>query len=270
MDALKRHHVRVSGTGPQAIVFVHGFGCDQHMWRLVAPAFEAAYRVVLLDLVGAGNSDLAAYDPARYSTLAAHAEDVREVLQALDLHAVVYVGHSVSAMIGVLAAIQEPARFARLVLVAPSPRYINEGDYVGGFEPADIDELLEAMDSNYLGWSAAFAPVIMAHPDQPELAAELANSFCRTDPAIARHFAGVTFRGDERADLRRVRTPTLILQSARDLIAPLSVGTYLHEQLAGSQLVVMDTAGHCPHMSAPQATIAAIRTYLQSQGPLPA
>jgi len=269
MDALKRHHVRVSGTGPQAILFVHGFGCDQHMWRLVAPAFEAAYRVVLLDLVGAGNSDLTAYDPARYSTLAAHAEDVREVLQALDLHDVVFVGHSVSAMIGVLAAIQAPARFAQLVLVAPSPRYINEGDYTGGFEAADIEELLEAMASNYLGWSMAFAPVIMGQPDQPELATELANSFCRTDPAIARHFAGVTFRGDERADLRRVSTPTLILQSARDLIAPLSVGTYMHQQLAGSQLVVLDTTGHCPHLSAPQATIAAIRAYLHSQRSLP-
>jgi sigma-B regulation protein RsbQ len=263
MDVLKRHRVSVSGTGSQALVFVHGFGCDQHMWRLVAPAFEADYRVVLLDLVGAGGSDLTAYDPARYSTLAAHAEDVREVLQVLDLHDVVFVGHSVSAMIGVLAAIQEPARFAHLVLVAPSPRYLNEGDYRGGFEPEDIEELLEAMDTNYLGWSAAFAPVVMANPDQPELAAGLANSFCRTDPAIARHFAGVTFWGDNRADLRHVRTPALILQSARDLLAPLAVGTYLHEQVASSQLVVLNTSGHCPHVSAPQATIAAIRTYLQ-------
>ena len=262
MNALQRHHVRVSGTGSQAIVFVHGFGCDQHMWRFVVPAFEAAYRVVLLDLVGAGHSDLTAYDPARYSTLAAHAEDVRAVLQALELHDVVFVGHSVSAMIGVLAAIQEPARFARLVLVTPSPRYLNDGDYTGGFEAADIDELLDVMDSNYLGWAAASAPVIMAHPEQPALAAELANSFCRTDPAIARHFAAVTFRGDERAELPRVRTPALILQSARDLLAPLSVGTYVHEHLAGSELVVLDTTGHCPHLSAPQAIIAAIQAYL--------
>jgi sigma-B regulation protein RsbQ len=217
---------------------------------------------------GSGNSDLTAYDPVRYSNLAAHAEDVREVLQALDLHDVVFVGHSVSAMIGVLAAIQEPARFARLVLVAPSPRYLNEGDYQGGFERADIDALLAAMDSNYLGWSAAFAPVVMANPDQPALAAGLTNSFCRTDPAIARHFAEVTFLSDNRADLRHVRTPALILQSARDLLAPLAVGTYLQQQLAGSQLVVLNTSGHCPHVSAPQATIAALRTYLPAVSPL--
>jgi sigma-B regulation protein RsbQ len=270
MDVLKRHRVSVSGTGFQALVFVHGFGCDQHMWRLVAPAFEAEYRVVLLDLVGAGGSDLAAYDPARYSTLDAHAEDVREVLRALDLREVVFVGHSVSAMIGVLAAVQEPTRFAHLVLIAPSPHYLNTEDYTGGFEPEDIAELLEAIDTNYLGWSAAFAPVVMANPDQPELAAGLANSFCRTDPAIARHFAGVTFLSDNRADLRYVRTPSLILQSARDLLAPLAVGTYLHQQLAGSQLVVLNTSGHCPHVSDPEATIVAIRAYLQAAHALPA
>jgi sigma-B regulation protein RsbQ len=270
MDVLKRHRVSVSGTGSQALVFVHGFGCDQHMWRLVAPAFEAEYRVVLLDLVGAGGSELTAYDPVRYSTLAAHAEDVREVLQALDLHDVVFVGHSVSAMIGVLAAAQEPARFAHLVLVAPSPRYLNEGDYTGGFELDDIEELLEAMDNNYLGWSASFAPVVMANPSQPELTAELATSFCRTDPAIARHFAGVTFLSDNRADLRHVYTPALIMQSARDLIAPLAVGTYVHEQLAGSQLIVLDTTGHCPHVSAPHVTIAALRAYLEAVRPIPA
>jgi sigma-B regulation protein RsbQ len=263
MNVLKRHRVSVSGSGAQAMVFVHGFGCDQHMWQLVAPAFEAQYQVVLLDLVGAGGYDLTAYHPARYANLAAHAEDVCEVLQALDLKDVIFVGHSVSAMIGVLAAAQEPARFARLVLVAPSPHYLNEGDYTGGFEPADIDELLDTMDSNYLGWSAAFAPIVMANADQPQLAASLANSFCRTDPAIARHFAGVTFRSDNRADLRHVRTPALVLQSARDRIAPLAVGAYVHAQLAGSQLVVLNTTGHCPHISAPQVTIAAMRAYLQ-------
>ncbi|MBG8555434.1 alpha/beta hydrolase [Hymenobacter sp. BT594] len=269
MNALQRHHVRVSGTGHQVMVFVHGFGCDQQMWRLVAPAFEAEYRVVLLDLVGAGNSDLTAYAPARYSTLAAHAEDVREVLEALDAHEVIFVGHSVSAMIGVLAAAQEPTRFSRLILVGPSPHYLNEAGYPGGFELGDIEELLEAMDSNYLGWSAAFAPVVMDTPDQPALTAELTNSFCRTDPAIARHFARVTFLGDNRADLPGVRTPALILQSARDLIAPLAVGAYVHHQLAGSKLVVLNTSGHCPHVSAPEATVAAMRGYLQETHPLP-
>lgn len=268
MTVLQRNNVRVSGVGQRALVFVHGFGCDQHMWQLVAPAFEDRYRVVLLDLVGAGQSDLTAYDPARYGTLAAHAEDVRAVLHALDLPEVVFVGHSVSAMIGVLAAIQEPARFARLVLVVPSPRFLNEDGYVGGFEQADVEELLAAMDDNYLGWSGALAPVIMSHPDRPELAAELTASFCRTDPTIARHFARVTFLGDNRADLGRVSTPTLLVQSARNALAPLAVGAYLHEQLAGSQLVVLDTSGHCPHLSAPHATIAAIDQFL-SPTPLP-
>jgi sigma-B regulation protein RsbQ len=270
MNVLKRHHVNLSGVGAQAIVFVHGLGCDQNMWRLVAQAFEAEYRVVLLDLVGAGNSDLTAYNPARYGSLAAHAEDICEVLQALDLQNVVFVGHSVSAMIGVLAAAREPARFARLVLVAPSPRYLNEGDYAGGFELVDIEGLLEAMDSNYLGWAVEFAPVIMDNPDRPELTAKLSSSFCRTDPAIARHFAEVTFLSDNRADLSQVHTPTLVLQSARDVIAPLAVGAYVHKQLSDSQLVVLNTTGHCPHLSAPQAIIAALKAFLQVALPLSA
>jgi sigma-B regulation protein RsbQ len=262
MTVLQRNNVVVSGVGSQALVFVHGFGCDQHMWRLVAPAFEDRYRVVLLDLVGAGQSDLLAYDPVRYSSLAAHAEDVRAVVHALGLHAAVFVGHSVGAMIGVLAAIQEPALFARLVLVAPSPRFLNEDGYVDGFEPADIEELLEAMDDNYLSGPGVLAPVIMDHAEQPELATELKTSFCRTDPTIAQHFARVTFLGDNRADLCRVATPTLLIQSARDALAPLAVGIYLHKQLAGSQLVVLDTSGHCPHLSAPPAIIATINQFL--------
>lgn len=262
MTVLKRNNVNITGAGEQAMVFVHGFGCDQNMWRLVAPAFEDRFRVVLLDLVGAGKSELAAYDPARYSTLAAHAEDVREVLRELELERVVFVGHSVSAMIGVLAAIQEPARFERLVLVAPSPRYINDKGYTGGFEQSDIDELLEAMDSNYLGWSGAITPVIMGHPDKPALTAELNASFCGTDPDIARHFARVTFLSDNRADLPRLYTPTLILQCLQDIIAPMAVGAYMQQQLPSSQLVVLDTSGHCPHLSAPQATIDAINRFV--------
>lgn len=258
MTVLQRNNVVVSGVGSRALVFVHGFGCDQHMWRLVAPAFEDRYRVVLLDLVGAGQSDQLAYDLARYSSLAAHAEDVRAVLHALGLHEVVFVGYSVSAMIGVLAAIQEPGRFARLVLIAPSPRFLNDGSYRGGFELADIEELLEALDDNYLGWSGALAPVIGGCTERPELKASLG----RTSPAIAQHFARVTFLGDNRADLCRVVTPTLLIQGARDALAPLAVGDYLHKQLAGSQLVVLDTSGHCPHLSTPYATIAAINQFL--------
>lgn len=246
------------------MVFVHGFGCNQQMWRLLAPDFAAAYRVVLLDLVGAGHSDLAAYNPVRYNSLAAHAEDVVEVLHALDLHDVVLVGHSVGASIAMLAAIAEPERVAQLVLVAPSPRYLNDVGYCGGFEPADVHELLADMSNNYLGWSGNITPVIMGHADRPELAAELNTSFCNTDPVIARHFARVTFLADNRADLSLVRTPSLILQCAHDALAPLAVGTYMHRQLPGSKLVMLDTSGHCPHLSVPQATSAAIQQFLRS------
>jgi sigma-B regulation protein RsbQ len=264
MDVLKRNNVTVSGSGEQAMVFVHGFGCDHHMWRLVSPAFEDRYRVVLLDVVGAGQSDLTAYDPARYSTLDAHAEDVLAVMQALNLHGAVYVGHSVASMIGVLAAIQEPTRFSRLVLVAPSPRYLNDVGYNGGFDQADIDELLDTMDNNYLGWSVAITPVIMGHPERPELSTELNTSFCHTDPTIARHFARVTFLSDNRADLPLVQTPTLILQCTQDVLAPRTVGAYMQHHLPGSELALLDTSGHCPHLSAPQATIAAIDLFLSS------
>ena len=269
MDILGRNNVKVFGAGERTVVFVHGFGCDQSMWRLVAPAFADRYRVVLLDLVGAGQSDLTAYDPARYSTLEAHADDALAVLHALNLSAVALVGHSVSAIIGMLAAIREPERFAGLVMLGPSPHYLNEPGYAGGFERADIDELLEVMDSNYLGWAGDFAPVVMGAPEQPALREELSASFCRTDPAIARHFARVIFLGDNRADLPRLRTPTLVVQSAHDAIAPRAVGTYVHQQLPGSQLVVVNTTGHCAHLSAPRETIAALAPFLDAL-PMPA
>ncbi|MGZ4616504.1 MAG: alpha/beta fold hydrolase, partial [Actinomycetes bacterium] len=213
MDVLARNNVTVSGRpdGPP-MLFAHGFGCDQNMWRFVAPAFEDTHRVVLFDHVGAGGSDLSAFDPDRYSDLRGYADDMLEICEALRLKAVVFVGHSVSAMMGVLAAAREPERFESLVLVGPSPRYIDDVDYVGGFTAADIDGLLESLDSNYLGWSSAMAPVIMGNPDRPELGAELTNSFCRTDPLIARHFARVTFTSDNRSDLAAVQVPTLILQ----------------------------------------------------------
>ncbi|MDF7812062.1 alpha/beta hydrolase [Hymenobacter sp. YC55] len=262
MDILKRHHVSISGAGTQTMVFVHGFGCDQRMWRRVTPAFESNYQVVLLDLVGAGKSNLKAYDPERYSSLVAHAEDVLAVLRHLHLHDVVVVGHSVGATIAMLAAIEEPARFRQLVLVAPSPRFINDVGYHGGFERSDIEELLAAMNDNYLGWSSTITPVIMGHPDRPELATELNNSFCSTDPTIARHFARVTFLSDNRADLPLVQTPSLILQCANDALAPLAVGKYMHQQLPDSELVIIDTSGHCPHLSAPEATISAVSRFI--------
>lgn len=244
-------------NGP-VVLLAHGFGCDQNLWRLVAPVLAADHRVVLFDHVGAGRSDLAAWDPDRYSTLHGYAEDVLDICADLDLRDVVLVGHSVSAMIGVLAANREPERFARLVLLTPSPRYLDDGDYRGGFSPADIDELLESLDSNYLGWSAAMAPVIMGNPERPELGQELADSFCRTDPTIASVFARTTFLSDNRADLAQVSVPTLVVECAQDVIAPREVGAYVHARIPGSRLVTLDATGHCPQLSAPEATIEAI------------
>jgi sigma-B regulation protein RsbQ len=265
MDVATRHHVVVRGRvdGPP-MLFAHGYGCDQNMWRYVAPAFEDDYRVILFDHVGAGRSDLTAYDPDRHGSLAGYARDVLEICRELDLHDVVFVGHSVSAIIGVLAAIEEPERFAKLVLVGPSPCYIDDGDYTGGFTPTDIEELLESLDSNYLGWSTAIAPVIMGNPDRPELGAELAESFCRSEPTIARRFAHVTFMSDNRADLPRVTVPTLVLQCSNDVIAPVSVGEYVRDAIPGAQLVLLDATGHCPNLSAPEATTAAIAAFVRT------
>lgn len=263
MNTLLRSNVTVSGNpAGQPMVFAHGFGCDQNMWRLVAPAFEDRYRVVLFDHIGAGKSDLSAYDRGRHSSLDGYAEDVLEICAALELERVVLVGHSVSAMIGVLAAIREPERFEKLVLIGPSPCYVDEDGYVGGFSRADIDELLESLDSNFLGWSSAMAPVIMGNPDHPELGEELTNSFCATDPEIARQFARVTFLSDNRLDLARVGTPTLVLQCSDDPIAPRPVGEYVHDRLPNSSLTQLNATGHCPNLSAPEETVAAIEAFL--------
>ena len=263
MTALRRNNVTVHGRPDgRPMLFAHGFGCDQNMWRFVWPAFAEDHRVVLFDHVGAGGSDAAAFDRDRYATLDGYAKDVLEICEELELSDVVFVGHSVSAMIGALAAAEQPERFARLVLVGPSPRYLNDEGYVGGFDRADIEGLLESMESNYLGWSSAMAPVIMGNDDRPELGEELTNSFCRADPEIAAHFARTTFLSDNRADLERVHTPALVLQCADDAIAPQAVGEYVHERLAGSRLVLMEATGHCPNLSAPEETIAAIRSYL--------
>ena len=264
MAVAERHNIRITGPADgQPIVFAHGFGCDQNMWRFVAPRFEADHRVVLFDHVGAGGSDLSTYDPDVYDSLDAYARDVLAICRELELQDVIFVGHSVSAMIGVLAAIEEPDRFAKLVLVGPSPRYLNDGDYVGGFEESDIAELLDSLESNYLGWSSAMAPVIMGNPDRPELGDELTESFCRTDPEIARRFARVTFLSDNRADLARLTTPTLVLQCTNDAIAPVSVGEYVRDNIAGSTLVMLDATGHCPNLSAPDQTASAIDSFIR-------
>ena len=262
-DVLTRNNVHVFGRGTTPMLFAHGFGCDQNMWRFMTPAFEDDYRIVLFDYVGSGKSDLRAYDATRYGSLEGYTQDVLDVIHALDLRDVVFVGHSVSTIVGVLAANREPERFAHLILVGPSPRYINDApDYVGGFERADIEGLLDTMEKNYIGWANFLAPVIMANPDRPELTRELEESFCSTDPVIARRFAEVTFFSDNRADLPRVRVPSLVLQCSKDLIAPDSVGEYVAANLPGSTLRRLQATGHCPHMSHPEETIDAIREYL--------
>jgi sigma-B regulation protein RsbQ len=260
---MQRNNIRILGPSEaQPILFAHGYGCDQNMWRFVAPAFSDHFKIILFDHVGFGNSDITAFDPAKYASLQGYADDVLEICRDLHLSNVIFVGHSVSSMIGALAAIKAPDLFDKLILIGPSPRYINDGDYVGGFTKADIDGLLDFLDSNYLGWSNTMAPVIMDNPDRPELAEELANSFCRTDPAIAKHFARATFLSDNRADLAAVRTPALILQCDPDAIAPPVVGRYVQQHLKNSSLVTLSAAGHCPHLSEPEETIDAMRAFI--------
>jgi sigma-B regulation protein RsbQ len=264
VDVLKRNNVKVSGRGARPLVFAHGFGCDQNMWRFVAPAFEDDYRVVLFDYVGSGKSDLRAYDPARYSTLEGYARDVLEVCHALRLNGVTFVGHSVSSVVGLLASIEEPQLFSGVVMIGPSPCYVNDPpDYRGGFERADIEGLLELMDRNYIGWANFLAPVVAKNPERPEIARELEESFCSTDPRVARRFAETTFLSDNRADLPRVSVPSLIMQCSEDAIAPAEVGAYLSRHLPHSTLRVLEATGHCPHMSHPEETIRVIKEYLR-------
>ena len=264
-DIFRRHNVRIFGEGTQPMLFAHGFGCDQNMWRWITPAFERDYKIVLFDYVGCGKSDLTAYDPNRYGSLDGYAQDVLEICAAAELKDVIFVGHSVSGVVGVLAANREPERFERLVLVAPSASYINEPpDYVGGFDRADIEGLLEMMDKNYLGWASFLAPAVMKNPDRPELKEELEQSFCATDPKIARRFAEVTFLSDNRADLAQAKVPALIMQCSDDSIAPIEAGRYMEARMPRSTFRQMQAVGHCPHMSHPDETIAVIREYLHA------
>jgi sigma-B regulation protein RsbQ len=259
---LTRNNVRVFGSGTQPMLFAHGFGCDQNMWRFVTPAFEAEYKIVLFDYVGSGRSDLAAYDPERYSDLRGYARDVLDVCEALDLRDVIFVGHSVSSVVGVIAANEKPERFSSLILIGPSPCYFNDEGYIGGFDRADIEGLLDMMDKNYIGWANFLAPAIMKNPDQPGLAVELESSFCSTDPVIARRFAQATFLSDHREDVERVRVPSLIMQCSEDIIAPDCVGDYLAAKMPDSTLAKMKATGHCPHMSHPDETIELMKQYL--------
>jgi len=261
-----RHNVHVSGAGPATIFFAHGFGCDQNMWRLLAPNYETRYRTVLFDLIGSGGSDLSYYDRDKYSTLGGYADDIVGLVREFGAGPAIFVGHSVSAMIGLLADLRQPEHFAAQIMIGPSPCYINDGEYVGGFDREDIESLLETLESNYLGWSSNMAPAIMGAPDQPDLAVELTNSFCRTDPDIAKQFARVTFLSDVRAQVPRLQTPTLILQCDDDLIAPVQVGEYLHRTLPRSKLSIIANVGHCPHLSAPGPSATAIDEFLRSEG----
>ena len=265
MDVLRRNNVKVSGKGQIPMLFAHGYGCDQNMWRFITPAFEDEYKIVLFDHVGFRHSDISGYTPQKYGSLQAYADDMLEICEVLDLKDVIFVGHSVSAMIGVLAAIKAPQIFQKLILIGPSPRYINETGYTGGFSREDINGLLESLDSNYLNWAAAIAPVIMGNTDKPELSEELAASFCRSHEEFAKNFAYLTFLSDNRADLKKLKTKSLILQCKEDVIAPMEVGAYLKAQIPNSEMVVLDATGHCPNLSAPEETIAAMKSFLHAE-----
>lgn len=266
MNVQKRNHVVMRGTGPETMVFAHGFGCDQNMWRFIEPVYARRCQTLLMDHVGAGASDLSAYCPDKYDTLQGYADDVIEVIEASCEQPVIFVGHSVSAMIGVLANLARPDLFAAQIMIGPSPCYINDEHYTGGFSDSDIRGLLDALDGNYLGWAASITPTILGAGHQPELLEDLTNSFCRTDPEIAKQFARVTFLSDNRADIARLQTPTLVLQCSDDLIAPVDVGRYVHRAIRGSTMRIIENSGHCPHLTAPQGTIDAIDDFLQARG----
>lgn len=263
VDIIKRNNVTICGAGDETIIFAHGFGCSQTTWRDVASAFEKDYRVVLFDYVGAGQSDLQAYNSKKYSTLDGYAQDILDICCELSIKQAILVGHSVSSMIAVIAALKEPSCFKKLVFVSPSPYYFNETHYTGGLNKQDIDGLFEMMDSNYLGWSSMMAPLIMGNGERPELGEALTNSFCSTDPAIAREFARVTFYSDNRSNLPLLQVDSLTLQCADDMLAPTAIGTYIKEHTPGNSLTTLKATGHCPHLSAPDETIQAIRAYLK-------
>ncbi len=262
MQAIQRNNVKVIGSGEKTLVLAHGYGCDQNTWRHIVPSFSKDYKVVLFDYVGSGLSDATAFDRTRYSTLRGYADDVLEILQELDLKHIHFVGHSVSSMIGALASIKEPDRIATITMIGPSACYLNDGTYIGGFGQADIDSLLETLENNHVAWSATMAPLIMGNLETPELAEELAASFCRMDPFLASHFARVTFLSDNRADLPLVKARTLVLQCQKDVIAGVNVGEYVHQCIPESQFVLMEATGHCPHMSTPKEVIQHIRHFL--------
>lgn len=257
-----RNNINITGKGKQPMLFAHGFGCDQQSWQFITDAFSEDYKIILFDYVGAGNSDLSAFDPEKYSRLEGYAEDVLNICESLDLRDVIFVGHSVSSMVGILAANKKPEYFEKLILIGPSPRYLNDEGYLGGFERKDLESLFEFMDSNYLGWSGAMAPAIMGNASRPELGQFLTTSFCTTDPEMARSFARTTFFSDNRGDLKDLKIPSLTLQCREDIIAPEQIGEFVQKNTPGNTLYMMDATGHCPHISAPEETIRAIKSFL--------
>jgi sigma-B regulation protein RsbQ len=263
LSTIHRNNVKISGKGTQPMIFAHGFGCDQNSWQFITDAFADDYKIILFDYVGAGHSDLSAFDPAKYSSLAGYAEDVLDICEELDLHHVIFVGHSVSSMIGILAANKKPEYFDKLIFIGPSPRYLNDQGYIGGFERKDLEDLFEFMDSNYLGWSSTMAPAIIGNPERPEFGQFLTSSFCTTDPDIARSFARATFFSDNREDLGKVTKPSLTLQCRQDIIAPQQVGEFVNQHTPGNRFYMMNATGHCPHISAPEETIKAIKQFLK-------
>ncbi|PLS22628.1 alpha/beta fold hydrolase [Neptunicoccus cionae] len=263
MSKIERCAVKVTGTGETALVFLHGYGCDSSMWRKVAPAFESRFKVITYDLMGYGQSAIEHYDRARYSTLDGHAEDLIDILDELDLSDVIAVGHSVSAMTVALAANRRPDLIAKTVMICPSPSYMNDEAYTGGFEESDLLGLLDILEVNYLGWAADMAPAIMGAPDRPGLGDKLTESFCQTDPDIAKHFARVTFLSDHREDVKKIAQPTLVLQCRDDILVPDTVRAWFDANLQRGEQVLLDATGHCPHMSFPEQTIAAISAFLK-------
>jgi sigma-B regulation protein RsbQ len=262
MDIIKRNNVKIIGEGKQTLLFAHGFGCDQNVWRYLVNRFMTEYKCILFDYVGAGSSETSAYNTEKYSTLDGYAQDVLDVCDALQLEKPIFIGHSVSSMIGVRAALHKPNLFSKLIFVTASPSYINEDSYQGGMERKDIEDLLSLMDSNYLGWSSMMAPLVMGNPERPELAEELNGNFCSTDPRIAREFARVTFLSDSRDDLKKLTVPTLTIQCSDDMLVPSSIIKYIDEKVKRNTSILLDATGHCPHLSAPDKTIEAIESYL--------
>lgn len=258
----ERNNVSVTGKGSQVLLFAHGFGCDQRTWRSVIPAFQENFKIVLFDYVGAGKSDLGSYNSKRYSTLEGYAEDVIEICTELDLKDVIFLGHSVSSMIGLLAVLKQPSFFSKIIFIGPSPRYLNDTDYYGGIDRADLESLLEVMDNNYLGWSRFVAPSIMGNADRPELGEALAESFCTTDPRIAKQFARVTFLSDNREDLALLTIPSLTIQCKDDFLTSETVANYILARTPGNQVIMLDSSGHCPHLSDPDGVIDAIRSFI--------